>query len=136
MTAKAKWYKQVQTLRALSRGAVNKGRNYALPIDWPKKMVYNVTMSIFKQVHQAVDPELAKVRQAEDFFNRGNSVYLENSPEMYNNPAMAKYNKVYTNGSIDRTDLAAENSPEFALLTRAAQLAEEIKTEKIEAAIS
>jgi hypothetical protein len=84
-----------------------------------------------------VDGELDKVRQAEDFFNRRNSVYMENSPEMYNNPkAMVKYNRIYTNGKIDRTDLAAENSPEFALLTRAAQLAEEIKAEKIEAAIS
>lgn len=123
-------------LRALSRRAVNKGRNYALPINWPRKAIYNITMSIFKQVHKAVDGELEKIRQAEDFFNRGNAVYMENSPEMYNNPAMAKYNRVYTNGKIDRTDLAAENSPEFALLTRAAQLAEEIKLEKAEAAVS
>jgi hypothetical protein len=129
------WKKQSQILRALSRHAIRKGS--ALPINWPAKQVYNLTMSIFRQVHKAVDGELAKVRQAEDFMSRGNSIYMENSPEMYNNvSAMRKYNHIYSNGKIDRTDLATENSPEFALVKRAAQLAEDIKEEKIAAVIS
>ena len=128
------WKKQSSVLRALSRHAIRKGS--ALPIDHPAKMIYNVTMSIFKQVHKAVDGELARVRQAEDFMSRGNSIYMENSPEMYNNPAMAKYNHIYSNGRIDRTDLAAENSPEFALVRHAAKLAEDIQSEKVEAVLS
>lgn len=131
---KTTWKKLQGELRAKSRYEIRKGR--AMDINWPAKQVYNVTMSIFKQVHKAVDGELAKIRQAEEFMARGNSIYMENSPEMYNNPAMGKYNRVFTNGKIDRTDLAAENSPEFALVTRVAELAEKIQLEKVELAIS
>ena len=130
---KQSWKKFSSTRRALAKHACR--HKQALPINYPEIQAHSIVMGIFKEIHRAADPELAKLREADEYFTRGNQVYLENSPETYGQKT-GKYEHLFSFGKETEPNLAHENSPEFALVERVANLSEKIESEKAQAAVA
>lgn len=88
-----------------------------------------------KQIHREIAPALASIRAAQDLLD-GVIGKPANSGFGYRSEpgAFDGYSHVYTMGRETESDLASENSPEFALLQRIEKLGTDAATERTERA--
>jgi len=78
---------------------------------------------LWEQAHKEIEPELTKRRLAEKLIDRiGRAEYIPDRE----NPG-SKYVYMYGSGNIDKTDLAAVNSPVFEMINKIKEISHESK---------